>query len=116
VEAEGYRASSNLAVDSVAEFQSEAATFKGTGSWSEYSVRLETAATLVLELRYRAAGQSGLKVSDDVSGASALVDMPATTDWIESKAEMRLEAGTHVLRLESAQGSLELDRVRATVK
>ena len=116
LEAEAYRLTSNVAPDTNTDEKSDIVVFKGTGSWSEYSVELKSAATLILDFRYLAAGQAGLKITDDISGAIALVDMPGLSAWGNATAELRLDAGVHTLRFESVQGTLQLNRVTAAAK
>jgi hypothetical protein len=116
VEGEAYRADSGLAIDSVAVLQSEAATFKAAGAWAEYFVTVEAAATLTLDFRYLADAPAGLRILDDRSGTAVPVDLPVIAAWGEAKAELHLEAGAHVLRIESVSGTFGFDRFRATVK
>ena len=107
--AEAYQATSNVSVDSSAEAGSDVTTLKGTGAWAEYPIRAAAAGDFAFTFRYRAALASGLKIG------GGTVDLPASATWTEARANLRLEAGDQVLRVESALGTVELDAFSAAL-
>ncbi|MDB5047812.1 MAG: carbohydrate-binding protein [Fibrobacteres bacterium] len=115
IEAESYRAASNATADSSAEEQTDVVTWKAVGGWTEYPIQVDAAGDYTVEFRYRSLAQSGLKLIDSLSAVETPVNLPATSVWTSTAADIHLEAGLHILRLQSTQGALELNWMNVSV-
>jgi hypothetical protein len=112
IEAEAYSGASGIKVESVPAGLEETAVWNGSGSWAEYQIRVDTAGTYALEIRYRADSASRLSLSGPDPTELAGVDLPAAPAWDTATATLILAPGVHAVRAQSAKGSFALDWFR----
>lgn len=112
VEAENFGSSQGVKLDSVTAAPSDAETWTGTASWAEYKVQVDAAGDYSLDIRNQSALPSIVKIMEKESGASAAMDLPASTAWDTVTMVLHLEPGTRTLRVESQQAAFTLDWIR----
>jgi hypothetical protein len=109
IEAEAYEASYNVRVDSSRIEQDEITTWNGIGSWSDYSVQVDSLADYDFEIRYQADVDAQLGISDRAGGSVISLDLTAGSAWITGKITLHLEPGIHRLRIENRKGTFSLN-------
>jgi len=90
-----------------------------TGEWLAYTIEAGADGRYILEIRAATAfDDAALHISVDKRSATGRVAIPNTGGWTSyrwiSAGEIEFAAGTHVLRIESAQQYFNLNSVRLT--